>query len=193
MVKIKNKKYLYYKIMAKKEVKNPRKPATKRVSKVKTTDKEVEGVVSVTESIIENINNEGNKIQDDTLIQEEQVIEPTETDPEPTIIDDTPYDDPEFYGSEEPEWTGDKDDEDLGPQDGENLDPQQVITEFTEATKNLDNIMASENPEDTLKEELKKVEEITEKLQEQIKKQEENVYKPVRNTWNGVSDGWYDY
>ena len=148
--------------MAKKEVKNPRKPATKKVSKAKATEKEAQEVVTTTtpEAIIENVDNEKNKFQDEGLIPEG------------------------------PEETGD---EELSKGDDKKLDPQEVITEFTEATKKLDEVMTSPNPEDVLKEELKKTEEVEEKLKEQIKKQEEKIYNPRGNSWNGVSDGWYDY
>ena len=72
------------------------------------------------------------------------------------------------------------------------LKPQEIIEEFTEATKKLDSIMVSENPEEVLKKELERANEVAEQLQKQIKEQETNYYNPNK-LWNGVSDGWYDY
>ena len=126
----------------KKEVKKPRKPAIKRISKAKK------------EAVITPIDNCTVEV---TEINEENDSPVTRKD-----IDDI-------------------------------LDPKEVITEFTDATKKLDDIVISENSEEILREELKKAEEVQEKLEEQIKEKEEKLYNPGRKTWNGVTDGWYDY
>ena len=203
--------------MAKKEVKNPRKPATKKVSKAakETTNQEV---VVVTE------------IQDDC---EMTVVDETNDDCEMTVVDETNDDCEMIVGEEknnnfnqfneykvgENEFdltnaddetalefynkmgsedlvvikNDKKDDGDVKKEETSTINPQEVINEFTEAAKNLDNLVISENPEEVLKAELDKAEDVAEKLQEQIKKQEEELHRSRNTTYNGVSDGWFDY
>lgn len=141
-----------------KEVKNPRKPATKKATnekKVKEVTVQVEGEVTPTP---------------DELLE----LKPED------IITDVKFDETEK-------------DNDLEKSEEENkLKPQEVIEEFTEAAMKLDDLMISENPEEVLKKELEKANEVAEKLQKQIKEQESNYYNPNK-LWNGVTDGWYDY
>ena len=141
-----------------KEVKKPRKPATKKVAKekkVKEVTLQVEGNVTPTP---------------DELVG----LKPED------IVTNVKFDETE-------------NDNDLEKVEEENqLKPQEIIEEFTEATKKLDSIMISENPEEVLKKELEKANEVAEQLQKQIKEQESNYYKPNKS-WNGVTDGWYDY
>lgn len=141
-----------------KEVKNPRKPATKKATsetKVKEVTVQVEGEVTPTP---------------DELVE----LKPED------IVTDVKFDETEK-------------DNDLEKSEDENeLRPQEIIEEFTEATKKLDSIMISENPEEVLKKELEKANEVAEQLKKQIKEQETNYYNPNK-TWNGVTDGWYDY
>lgn len=141
-----------------KEVKNPRKPATKKATnekKLKEVTVQVEGEVTPTP---------------DELVE----LKPED------IITDVKFDETEK-------------DNDLEKSEDENqLKPQEVIEEFTEAAMKLDDLMVSENPEEVLKKELEKANEVAEKLQKQIKEQESNYYSPNK-LWNGVTDGWYDY
>ena len=125
-----------------KEVKKPRKPATKKIS----NKKKVEETTEVKKELV-------NTIKDFTNTEE--------TSKEETIKENE-------------------------------LNPKEIIEKFTEASQKLDNIMISENPEEKLKEELEKANEVAEKLEKQIKEQEEKYYKPNK-PWNGVSDGWFDY
>lgn len=141
-----------------KEVKNPRKPATKKATnekKVKEVTVQVEGEVPPTPDELVELNQED-------------------------IVTDVKFDETE------------KDNDREKSEDENQLKPQEVIEEFTEATKKLDSIMVSENPEEVLKKELEKANEVAEQLQKQIKEQETNYYNPSKS-WNGVTDGWYDY
>jgi hypothetical protein len=141
-----------------KEVKNPRKPATKKATnekEVKEVTVQVEGEVTPTP---------------DELVE----LKPED------IVSDVKFDETE------------KDNDREKSEDENELRPQEIIEEFTEATKKLDSIMISENPEEVLKKELEKANEVAEQLKKQIKEQETNYYNPNK-TWNGVTDGWYDY
>lgn len=141
-----------------KEVKNPRKPATKKATnekEVKEVTVQVEGEVTPTP---------------DELVE----LKPED------IVSDVKFDETE------------KDNDQEKSEDENELRPQEIIEEFTEATKKLDSIMISENPEEVLKKELEKANEVAEQLKKQIKEQETNYYNPNK-TWNGVTDGWYDY
>jgi hypothetical protein len=141
-----------------KEVKNPRKPATKKATnekEVKEVTVQVEGEVTPTP---------------DELVE----LKPED------IVSDVKFDETE------------KDNDREKSEDENELRPQEIIEEFTEATKKLDSIMISENPEEVLKNELEKANEVAEQLKKQIKEQETNYYNPNK-TWNGVTDGWYDY
>lgn len=141
-----------------KEVKNPRKPATKKATnekKVKEVTVQVEGEVTPTP---------------DELVE----LKPED------IVTDVKFDETE------------KDNDREKSEDENELRSQEIIEEFTEATKKLDSIMISENPEEVLKKELEKANEVAEQLEKQIKEQEINYYNPNK-TWNGVTDGWYDY
>lgn len=151
-----------------KEVKNPRKPATKKATKekkVKEVTLQVEGEVTPTP---------------DELVE----LKPED------IVTDVKFDETEKDNDQEKS----EDENQLRPQeeDENELRPQEIIEEFTEATKKLDSIMISENPEEVLKKELEKANEVAEQLKKQIKEQESNYYSPNK-TWNGVTDGWYDY
>lgn len=165
-----------------KEVKKPRKPATKKATKEKKVKEETVQVES--------------KV---TLGEENELelvnLKPEETNP--VIQEDLEiemFGDGESGGNEtDPEMHEDEKDNDLEKAEEENqLKPQEIIEEFTKATKKLDSIMISENPEEVLKKELEKANEVAEQLKKQIKEQESNYYNPGK-TWNGVSDGWYDY
>jgi hypothetical protein len=141
-----------------KEVKNPRKPATKKATnekEVKEVTVQVEGEVTPTP---------------DELVE----LKPED------IVSDVKFDETE------------KDNDREKSEDENELRPQEIIEEFIEATKKLDSIMISENPEEVLKNELEKANEVAEQLKKQIKEQETNYYNPNK-TWNGVTDGWYDY
>ena len=146
-----------------KEVKNPRKPATKKATKekkVKEVTVQVEGNVTPTpDELVE--------------LKSEDIV--TNADFDKTEKDN------DREKSERPQ-----------EEDENQLKPQEIIEEFTEATKKLDSIMISENPEEVLKKELEKANEVAEQLQKQIKEQESNYYNPNK-LWNGVTDGWYDY
>ena len=177
--------------MAKKEVKNPRKPATKKVSKAKkeTTNQEVIIVPEIQDEYEMNIVDETNDFnQFNEYKVGENEFDLTKADDETAL---------EFYKKMSTEdkivvANDKKDDGDVKKEETSTINPQEVINEFTEAAKNLDNLVISENPEDTLKAELDKAEDVAEKLQEQIRKQEEELRR--RNTtYNGVSDGWFDY
>ena len=187
--------------MAKKEVKNPRKPATKKVSKAakETTNQEVVVVPEIQDECEMIIVDETND-DCEVLIDEEKnnnFSQFNEYKVGENEFDLTKADDEtalEFYkkmGGEDlvVVKNNKKDDGDVKNE----INPQEVITEFTEAAKNLDNIVISENPEEALKAELAKADEVTEKLQEQIKKQEEELHRTRNTTYNGVSDGWFDY
>ena len=151
-----------------KEVKKPRKPATKKATKekkVKEVTVQVEGNVTPTP---------------DELVE----LKPED------IITDVKFEETEKDNDREKS----EDENQLRPQeeDENQLKPQEIIEEFTEATKKLDDIILSENPEEVLKKELEKANEVAEQLQKQIKEQESNYYSPNK-LWNGVTDGWYDY
>jgi hypothetical protein len=179
--------------MAKKEVKNPRKPATKKVSKAKkeATNQEVVVVPEIQDECEVLVGKEENNnfAQFNEFKAGENEFDLTKADNETAL---------EFYkkmGSEDLVVVKDdkKDDENVKKEETSTINPQEVINEFTEAAKNLDNLVISENPEEALKAELAKVDEVTEKLQEQIKKQEEELHRSRNTTYNGVSDGWFDY
>lgn len=141
-----------------KEVKNPRKPATKKA----TNEKKVK------EATVQ--------LEDNTTTTPDELVELKPED----IITDVKFDETEK-------------DNDLEKSEEENqLKPKEVIEEFTEAAMKLDDLMISENPEEVLKKELEKANEVAEQLQKQIKEQETNYYNPSKS-WNGVTDGWYDY
>ena len=162
-----------------KEVKKPRKPATKKATKEKKVKEETVHVES--------------KV---TLGEENELelvnLKPEETNPvnQEDLEVEMFSDDDDATDTEMLE--GKKDNEDEKVEDENVLKPQEVIEEFTEATKKLDNIMISKNPEEVLKKELEKANEVAEQLKKQIKEQELNYYNPNK-TWNGVTDGWYDY
>lgn len=191
--------------MAKKEVKNPRKPATKKVSKAakETTNQEVVVVPEIQDEcevivvdetnddcellVGEEENNNFNQFNEYKVGENE--FDLTNADDETAL---------EFYnkmGSEDLVVIKNdkKDDGDVKKEETSTINPQEVINEFTEAAKNLDNLVISENPEEALKAELDKAEDVAEKLQEQIKKQEEELHRSRNTTYNGVSDGWFDY
>ena len=191
--------------MAKKEVKNPRKPATKKVSKAakETTNQEVVVVPEIQDEcevivvdetnddcevlVGEEENNNFNQFNEYKVGENE--FDLTKADDETAL---------EFYkkmGSEDLVVVKNdkKDDGDVKKEETSTINPQEVINEFTEAAKNLDNLVISENPEEALKAELDKAEDVAEKLQEQIKKQEEELHRSRNTTYNGVSDGWFDY
>ena len=191
--------------MAKKEVKNPRKPATKKVSKAakETTNQEVVVVPEIQDDcemivvdetnddcellVGEEENNNFNQFNEYKVGENE--FDLTNADDETAL---------EFYnkmGSEDLVVIKNdkKDDGDVKKEETSTINPQEVINEFTEAAKNLDNLVISENPEEALKAELDKAEDVAEKLQEQIKKQEEELHRSRNTTYNGVSDGWFDY
>ena len=151
-----------------KEVKNPRKPATKKATsetKVKEVTVQVEcGVTPRPDELVE--------------LKPEDIV----TD---VKFDETEKDNDQEKSEDENELRSQEEDEN-------ELRPQEIIEEFTEATKKLDSIMISENPEEVLKKELEKANEVAEQLKKQIKEQETNYYNPNK-TWNGVTDGWYDY
>lgn len=191
--------------MAKKEVKNPRKPATKKVSKAakETTNQEVVVVPEIQDDcemivvdetnddcevlVGEEENNNFNQFNEYKVGENE--FDLTNADDETAL---------EFYnkmGSEDliVIKNDKKDDGDVKKEETSTINPQEVINEFTEAAKNLDNLVISENPEEALKAELDKAEDVAEKLQEQIKKQEEELHRSRNTTYNGVSDGWFDY
>ena len=191
--------------MAKKEVKNPRKPATKKVSKAakETTNQEVVVVPEIQDEcemivvdetnddcemiVGEEKNNNFNQFNEYKVGENE--FDLTNADDETAL---------EFYnkmGSEDLVVIKNdkKDDGDVKKEETSTINPQEVINEFTEAAKNLDNLVISENPEEVLKAELDKAEDVAEKLQEQIKKQEEELHRSRNTTYNGVSDGWFDY
>lgn len=156
-----------------KEVKKPRKPATKKATKEKK-------VKEVTVQI------EGAPAPIEGAPTPDELVELKTED----IVTDVKFDETEKDNDRE---KVDKENQ-LRPQeeDENQLKPQEIIEEFTEATKKLDTIMVSENPEDVLKKELEKANEVAEQLQKQIKEQESNYYSPNK-LWNGVTDGWYDY
>jgi hypothetical protein len=137
-----------------KEVKNPRKPATKKVAK----EKKVEEVTTQVEGNVTPAPDELVELKPEDIVTNVDFNETTKEKVE----------------------------------EGNQLDPQEVIEEFTEAAKKLDNIVLSKNPEETLKKELERANEISKQLEEQIKEKEANLYKP-NTSWNGVSDGWFDY
>ena len=191
--------------MAKKEVKNPRKPATKKVSKAakETTNQEVVVVPEIQDDcemtvvdetnddcemiVGEEKNNNFNQFNEYKVGENE--FDLTNADDETAL---------EFYnkmGSEDLVVIKNdkKDDGDVKKEETSTINPQEIINEFTEAAKNLDNLVISENPEEALKAELDKAEDVAEKLQEQIKKQEEELHRSRNTTYNGVSDGWFDY
>lgn len=191
--------------MAKKEVKNPRKPATKKVSKAakETTNQEVVVVPEIQDEcevivvdetnddcellVGEEENNNFNQFNEYKVGENE--FDLTKADDETSL---------EFYkkmGSEDLVVVKNdkKDDGDVKKEEISTINPQEVINEFTEAAKNLDNLVISENPEEALKAELDKAEDVAEKLQGQIKKQEEELHRSRNTTYNGVSDGWFDY
>ena len=191
--------------MAKKEVKNPRKPATKKVSKAakETTNQEVVVVPEIQDDcemivvdetnddcevlVGEEENNNFNQFNEYKVGENE--FDLTNADDETAL---------EFYnkmGSEDLVVIKNdkKDDGDVKKEETSTINPQEIINEFTEAAKNLDNLVISENPEEALKAELDKAEDVAEKLQEQIKKQEEELHRSRNTTYNGVSDGWFDY
>ena len=168
--------------MAKKEVKNPRKPATKKVSKAakETTNQEVVVVPEIQDDcemivvdetnddcellVGEEENNNFNQFNEYKVGENE--FDLTNADDETAL---------EFYnkmGSEDLVVIKNdkKDDGDVKKEETSTINPQEVINEFTEAAKNLDNLVISENPEEALKAELDKAEDVAEKLQEQIKK-----------------------
>ena len=191
--------------MAKKEVKNPRKPATKKVSKAakETTNQEVVVVPEIQDDcemivvdetnddcealVGEEENNNFNQFNEYKVGENE--FDLTNADDETAL---------EFYNKMGNEdlvviKNDKKDDGDVKKEETSTINPQEVINEFTEAAKNLDNLVISENPEEALKAELDKAEDVAEKLQEQIKKQEEELHRSRNTTYNGVSDGWFDY
>ncbi len=186
--------------MTKKEVKNPRKPATKKVSKAKkeATSQEVIIVPEIQDecemNIVDETNDECEVVETNDFNEfneykvGENEFDLTKADNETAL---------EFFKKMSTEdkivvANDKKDDGDVKKEETSTINPQEVINEFTEAAKNLDNLVISENPEDTLKAELDKAEDVAEKLQEQIRKQEEELRR--RNTtYNGVSDGWFDY
>ena len=145
-----------------KEVKNPRKPATKRATKEKKEK----------------------NVTDLTNLKEKELVEKYKELPKDELfkVTDTQVDTLSKHVV----------DQEQEPTKKDELNPQEVIEEFTEAAKKLDNIMISENPEEVLKKELEKANEIAEQLEQQIKEQEANYYSPNKS-WNGVSDGWFDY
>ena len=177
------------------KVKKTRKPATKKVtSKKKSSDAEV----------IQNEEVVNTKV-DETVHQEElEEVKQEATESEKTVKEVTvqvegkvtPAPDELVELKSEDIVTDVKFDE-LEPADEEQLDPQEVIEEFTEATKKLDDIVSLENtPEETeakLQEELKKAEEVQEKLKKQIEEQEKRLLNRNSQIWNGITDGWYDY
>ena len=174
--------------MAKKEVKNPRKPATKKVSKAakETTNQEVVVVPEIQDECEVVETNDFNQFNEYKVGKNE--FDLTKTDDKTAL---------EFYkkmtAEDEIVVTNDKkDDGDVKKEETSTINPQEVINEFNEAAKNLDNLVISENPEEALKAELDKAEDVAEKLQEQIKKQEEELRRK-NTTYNGVSDGWFDY
>lgn len=148
--------------MTKKEVKNPRKPATKKV----TNTKKENNVTDLTNLNEKELINEYKKLMQDELF----------------TVTETQVDKLGNYIEKQEEETIKK----------AELNPQEIIEEFTDAAKKLDNVMISQNPEEKLKEELEKANEIAEQLEKQIKEQESKYYQK-NMPWNGVSDGWYDY
>ena len=141
-----------------KEVKKPRKPATKKATKekkVKEVTVQVEGKTTPAPDELDELKPEG-------------------------IVTNVDFNKTE------------KDNDREKSEDENQLKPQEIIEEFTEATKKLDSIIISENPEEVLKKELEKANEVAEQLQKQIKEQESNYYNPSK-PWNGVTDGWFDY
>ena len=145
-----------------KEVKNPRKPAIKKASKEKNVKETTVQLESNTTTT------------PDELVDE--VVELKSED----VVTNVNFDEKEKDNNREK-----SEEENL-------LKPQEVIEEFTEAAMKLDDLMISENPEEVLKKELEKANEVAEQLQKQIKEQETNYYSPNK-PWNGVTDGWYDY
>ena len=191
--------------MAKKEVKNPRKPATKKVSKAakETTNQEVVVVTEIQDdcemTVVDETNDDCEMIvgeEKNNNFKQFNEYKVGENEFDLTNADDETA--LEFYnkmGSEDLVVIKNdkKDDGDVKKEETSTIDPQEVINEFTEAAKNLDNLVISENPEEVLKAELDKAEDVAEKLQEQIKKQEEELHRSRNTTYNGVSDGWFDY
>lgn len=128
-----------------KEVKNPRKPAIKKESKVKKSE-------NITEQVI--------PTEPQEEIMEEQVVK-TEENTEGVVIN-----------------------------------PEEIIEEFNNEAKKLDEIVTADKTSEEIKEilenKIEKADEIKEKLEKDIKKKESQIFGMGPTfSWNGSSDGWY--
>jgi uncharacterized protein YicC (UPF0701 family) len=83
----------------------------------------------------------------------------------------------------------------------ETIDPQQVLGEFSDASKQLDDKLAKarlegEDLKQVLESELQRAEETMQKLKENIGKREANLTAAQKNAynkyWNGSTCGWYN-
>ena len=83
----------------------------------------------------------------------------------------------------------------------ETIDPQQVMDEFSDASKQLDEKLANarlegEDLKQVLESELQRAEETMQKLEENIGKREANLTAAQKNAynkyWNGSTCGWFN-
>ena len=82
----------------------------------------------------------------------------------------------------------------------DDINPEEVINEFNEAAKHVDEIITANTTEEELKEtlenEIKHADETVEKLEEKVKELENKVKPKTREHfakfWMGSSDGWFN-
>ena len=150
-----------------KEVKNPRKPAIKKESKVKKSE-------NITEQVI--------PTEPQEEIMEEQVVK-TEENTEEVVVNSEKITEEQGVNTEE-------NTEDVA------INPEEIIEEFNNEAKKLDEIVTADKTSEEIKEilenKIEKADEIKEKLEKDIKKKESQIFGMGPTfSWNGSSDGWY--
>ena len=99
-----------------------------------------------------------------------------------------------------PESPDEKNPDDTTTEVKDDINPEEVINEFNEAAKRVDEIITAHTTEEelkaTLENEVKHADETVEKLEEKVKELENKVQPKAREHfakfWMGSSDGWFN-